>query len=278
MLVRDVGILACPETRNPLTWHGTNLEGVLQDGVLVCEDTGVAWQVEEGWARLARDLRQDGRRARLLRLHDVAPRLHDPMLRVLLPALGSSTEGAHRNDAIERLDLNALHADVPRILEVGVGTGASLPLLARRLPTDSPVELWGVDVSVGMLRRAKLQVARHSGGPLASVRLLIAEATQLPFRDGVFDRVMHLGGLAGLASPSAALREMARVAVTGAPVVVVEASPSPGRAAGVLSGLAHKLLPLQADADLAELAPEGATDVQVDRLDPLFVALSFRAP
>lgn len=278
MYVDDVGILACPETRNPLTWHGTNLEGVLQDGVLVCEDTGVAWQVEEGWPRLVRDLRLDGPRARLLRFHDAAPRLHDPVLRALLPALGSSTEGAHRNIALERMDLHAALSDPPRILEVGVGAGASLPLLARRLPADTRAQLWGVDVSIGMLREARRRLERHRAGPLSQVRLLLAEAGGLPFRDGVFDRVVHLGGLAGFAAPGAALREMARVAVSGSPVVVVEASPGPGAPTGLVGGLARKLLPLAPDADLAELAPTGATDVRVERIDPLFVSLSFRAP
>ena len=278
MLVDDVVLLACPETHHPLHWQGTNLEGVLQDGVLVCAETGVAWQVGDRLPRLVRELPRDASRARLLRMHDAAPRLHDPLLRLLLPAMGSSTEGVHRNTALERLDLHSDLGDRPRILEVGVGVGASLPLLARRLAAHEDAELWGVDASAGMLVEAQRRLDRHSAGPLSVVRLVLADPSRLPFRDGAFDRVLHLGGLASFADPARALAEMARVARAGAPIVVVQASPAAGAPSGPAAMLARRLLPPPPDADLATLAPPGATDVQVDRLDPLFVALRFSAP
>lgn len=278
MLVDDVGILVCPETHHPLHWQGTNLEGVLQDGVLVCAETGEAWQVADCLPRLMRDLPMDATRARLLQMHDSAPRLHDPLLRLLLPALGSSTEGAHRNTALERLDLHTGLGARPRVLEVGVGVGGSLPLLARRLAGHEQAQLWGVDASIGMLTEARRRLERHTSGPLSQVRLLLADSAKLPFRDGTFDRVLHLGGLAGFADPAGALTEMARVARSGAPIVVVQASPASGAPAGPAATLARRWLPPAPDTDLAALAPAGATAVQVERLDPLFVALRFRAP
>ncbi len=130
MQVDDVNLLACPESHTPLVWSGTNLEGTLQDGVLVCAATGVAWSVTDGWPRLVRDLHLDPRRARLLRLHDQAPRLHDPLLRLALPLLGATPEGRMRFRAVELLETDRLApGDAPvRLLQVGVVAATDWPL------------------------------------------------------------------------------------------------------------------------------------------------------
>jgi ubiquinone/menaquinone biosynthesis C-methylase UbiE len=74
-----------------------------------------------------------------------------------------------------------------RVLDVGVGTGVlALPLVERGLHVD------GVDLSAPMLRRATAKAP-----PRTRVGLTVADATELPFRDGAFDgafmrHVLHL--------------------------------------------------------------------------------------
>lgn len=64
-----------------------------------------------------------------------------------------------------------------RVLDVGVGTGVlALPLIARGLHVD------GVDLSAPMLLRASAKASSRT-----RVGLILADATQLPFRDGAFD-------------------------------------------------------------------------------------------
>ena len=282
MRVDDIGILACPETRNPLVYQGTNLEGVLQDGVLICRETGVAWGVEESWPRLVRELRLDGPRERLLKLHDFAPRLHDPLVRTLCRALRTTPELAARTEAFRLLDLPSLRAsaDGPaRVLEVGTGAGGGLAAVEQQLPDGVDVQLWGTDVSFGMLQEARRRFnAEDPSGPLHQARLLLAEAAGLPFGDGSFDRVVHLGGLAGFRDARAALAEMARVARSGTPVVVPAANPGPDAPLGIPGNAARKLLPAVPDGALADLVPPSAGDVEVRRLDPLFMLLRFTAP
>ena len=86
-----------------------------------------------------------------------------------------------------------------RILEAGVGTGRlALPLQLKRF------EVVGVDLSVGMLSRA-----RRKG--LAD--LLLADANNLPFRDKQFDAVLMAHVLHLLDEPARTFLGLERVAV-----------------------------------------------------------------
>lgn len=279
MRVDDVELLRCPESKSSLTWQGTNLEGVLQDGVLVSPETGTAWSMVEGWARLTRRLELDERRSRLLRWQDEVPRLHDPFVRFVLPRLGATPQGRFRGLAVDHLELDALQgqSDV-RILEVGTGTGAGMETVSRRLPAGLDASLWGTDVSLGLLAEARRRTERASDANLQSARLLLANGFQLPFQDALFDRVFHLGGLAPLLEPKATLEEMCRVAKPGAAVVVIAASPAEGPAQGVLGQLCEGLVPSVAESALQAALPGQAVDASVRRLDRLFVSLVFRAP
>ena len=90
-----------------------------------------------------------------------------------------------------------------RILEVGVGTGLSLPEYAW---TN---RLIGVDFSAPMLRRAKERVAEHR---LTNVDgLAVMDAQHLGFQDGAFDVVVAQYVITVVPDPEATLDEFARV-------------------------------------------------------------------
>ncbi len=97
-----------------------------------------------------------------------------------------------------------------RVLEVGIGDGANVPLL------PAGCEVFGVDVARGRLWTCL------SRFPATAGRLAWAEAEDLPFADGVFDAVLTVGGINYFNDPGAALREMRRVARTGAVLVAAD--------------------------------------------------------
>jgi phosphatidylethanolamine/phosphatidyl-N-methylethanolamine N-methyltransferase len=100
-----------------------------------------------------------------------------------------------------------------RILEVGVGTGLSLPYYS------CSNRLTGVDISVPMLRKAKARAADHR---LTNVDgLAVMDAQRLGFQDGVFDVVVAQYVITAVPDPEATLDEFARVVKPGGEIILV---------------------------------------------------------
>jgi SAM-dependent methyltransferase len=130
-----------------------------------------------------------------------------------------------RQQVLRHLPLKRAHEPL-RVLEVGIGAGANLPLLPRAWI------VYGVDIA-----RTQLALCRDRNAGMAG-RLAWAEAEALPFVDAAFDAVYSVGGFNYFRDPVLSLREMRRVARPGAPVVVADEDPdlirfAPGRALGL---------------------------------------------
>ncbi|HEX8854610.1 MAG TPA: glycosyltransferase [Thermoleophilaceae bacterium] len=93
-----------------------------------------------------------------------------------------------------------------RILDVGCGPGRALAPLALRH------QMTGCDVSAEMLEEARRRCPSH-------VELVRADARSLPFADESFDAVIALDLLTHLPDLRAGVRELARVARSGGPVI-----------------------------------------------------------
>ncbi len=117
-----------------------------------------------------------------------------------------------RNAVLEHLP-DRPHLD---LLDVAIGDGVYLDWL----PKDWRIA--GVDIS-----RSQLDACRRRA--LAShrdVRLAQSEAEALPLADRQFDAVLSIGAFNYFNDPEASLREMARVARPGAPIVVSDEMPN----------------------------------------------------
>ncbi|HXQ50562.1 MAG TPA: class I SAM-dependent methyltransferase [Stellaceae bacterium] len=100
-----------------------------------------------------------------------------------------------------------------RILEVGVGTGLSLPYFA------ADAEVTGIDVSAEMLARARRRVERQG---LKQVKALIEmDAENLTFEDNAFDAVLALYVASVVPNPARFAAEMRRVCRPGGTIVIV---------------------------------------------------------
>ncbi len=90
-----------------------------------------------------------------------------------------------------------------RILEVGVGTGLSLPLYPER------VSVTGIDVSPEMLRRARAR--RYRARCVADIELRVMDAERMDFADDTFNTVVAMYVASVVAHPVRLIDEMRRV-------------------------------------------------------------------
>jgi phosphatidylethanolamine/phosphatidyl-N-methylethanolamine N-methyltransferase len=100
-----------------------------------------------------------------------------------------------------------------RILEVGVGTGLSLP------DYSWTNRITGVDLSAPMLRKAKERAIEHRLTNLDG--LAVMDAQRLGFQDAVFDVVVGQYVITAVPDPEATLDEFVRVLKPGGEIILV---------------------------------------------------------
>jgi phosphatidylethanolamine/phosphatidyl-N-methylethanolamine N-methyltransferase len=99
------------------------------------------------------------------------------------------------------------------VLEVGVGTGLSLPLY------PSHVRVTGIDVSREMLARARRRVAREELSHVEAIQEM--DAQDMSFSDARFDKVVAMYVVSVVPDPARLLAEMRRVCKPAGDIYIV---------------------------------------------------------
>jgi phosphatidylethanolamine/phosphatidyl-N-methylethanolamine N-methyltransferase len=117
-----------------------------------------------------------------------------------------ATEGRHQ--AVEQINQSS-----GRVLEVGVGTGLSLPDYKPHL------SITGIDLSPDMLERARERVEEENLNNVTG--LYEMDAGELDFPDAHFDTVVAMYVMTVVPDPEKVMRELARVTKPGGQVLLV---------------------------------------------------------
>lgn len=120
-----------------------------------------------------------------------------------------------------------------RVLEVGVGTGLSLPLYAE------DVSVVGIDISRHMLEQARVRLER--GAPRNTAELMVMDAENMAFGDDSFDKVVAMYVASVVPDPARLVDEMRRVCKPGGQIFMVNHFHSRNP---VLGGFERMLAPL----------------------------------
>ena len=120
-----------------------------------------------------------------------------------------------------------------RILEVGVGTGLSLPLYPEN------VSVVGIDISRHMLDQARVRQARCGLDHVA--KLVVMDAENMGFRDDSFDKVVAMYVASVVPDPKRLVDEMRRVCKPKGQIFMVNHFHSRN---AVLGGFERLLAPL----------------------------------
>ena len=170
--------------------------------------------------------------------------------------------------AIERMHIRPDE----KVLDVGVGTGLGLPSY------PSSAKVTGIDLSEGMLRRARRRVQQ---GGMHWVDLTLGNALALPFRDDAFDHVLLSHVITVVSDPVKLIGETRRVCRPGGQIVIINHFRSSNRLVGMVEKWLCPLcqyLGWRSDLCLQELADETGLEVdfrykldQVDLFQTVFI-------
>jgi demethylmenaquinone methyltransferase/2-methoxy-6-polyprenyl-1,4-benzoquinol methylase len=158
-----------------------------------------------------------------------------------------------RSKPIRRLGLGTGQ----RVLEVAVGTGTNLPLIAKHVGPNGRIV--GLDISSAMLLRCRQKMRRHH----LRADLIEGEAAHLPFPDGTFDAVLHHGGFAEFGDKRATIEEMMRVVRAAGKVVICDIGVPADRPLRLVNRLLLMLQPAYRQRPSVDLVPPAAKDVRL---------------
>ena len=157
------------------------------------------------------------------------------------------------------------------MLEVGVGTGLSLPLYPRE------VSITGIDVSSEMLEKARRRVARQR---LANVEALLEmDAERMSFADASFDKVVAMYVVSVVERPDRLLAELHRVCRPHGEIFLVNHVRSDNRfIAAVEKGLARfsDKLGFRPDFELRDMVADAGELTELSRINFFWKVMRLR--
>jgi phosphatidylethanolamine/phosphatidyl-N-methylethanolamine N-methyltransferase len=158
-----------------------------------------------------------------------------------------------------------------RVLEVGVGTGLSLPLYPRH------VRITGIDVSREMLEKARRRLARQR---LANVEALLEmDAEQMSLPDASFDKVVAMYVVPVVENPVRLLQELHRVCRPDGEIFLVNHVRSDNRfIAAVEKGLARfsDKIGFRPDFELRDMLSDVDQVTEVSRINFFWKVMRLR--
>ena len=158
-----------------------------------------------------------------------------------------------------------------RVLEVGVGTGLSLPLYPR------DVRITGIDVSREMLDKARRRVARRR---LTNVEALLEmDAERMTFPDASFDKVVAMYVVSVVERPAKLLEELHRVCRPHGEIYLVNHVRSDNRfIAAVEKGLARfsDKLGFHPDFELRDMVGDAGELTELSRINFFWKVMRLR--
>ena len=112
-----------------------------------------------------------------------------------------------------------------QVMDMGTGTGAILPYLAKQLGQDGKVI--GIDFSEKMIKAANERIEKEAIASKA--KAMVADGTKLPFPDNHFDAIIATFAFTSFPEPKKAIKECARVLRPGGIFSILDTGKPPGK-------------------------------------------------
>jgi len=140
--------------------------------------------------------------------------------------------GRARKEVIDELEIH----DNDTVLETGIGPGENIPFLRKKA---NDLIISGIDIQKQMMIHCSDNMKKWK----ENIRLFRADAEELPFRDGHFDVVFHLGAFNMFSDKQKAVNEMIRVAKSGSRIVIADESEKGNKIFNRINGTRVEFIP-----------------------------------
>ena len=245
--------LRCPICNGELDVAVQNQRGnTILSGELICDVCQRKYSIKDGIPDFVLPEYVSKPDAHWMKYYDKTALSFDRTL-ALMSLLSLGWEPRLRRKWVERLALKEGYF----ILDVSTGTGINLPNIARGIGNQGMI--FGMDISAGVLALAKNRIEKRG----INAELQRANASYLPYKNDIFDGVLHVGGINTFGEKKRAIDEMIRVAKSGAKIVIVDEGLAPGKEKTLVGKQLLRRKPLYANKPPVELLPQNVRNLDV---------------
>ncbi len=256
MKLETLEYFCCPACGGGLELTAEKQEGseVLL-GKLFCQGCQRSYEIRHGLPNLVHPEPQKlpEMDVKFLKQYEQIASSYDRSLRRMLLLGGIWEPRARRRDLVAPLELRP----GDRVLEVGAGTGSNLVIIAEQIGKGG--KLFALDLSPGMLAVARGKLKRRG----IEAEFALGNAAYLPYRDALFDAVLHFGGINTFGEKGRAIAEMVRVAKSGAKILIGDEGLAPGKENTWFGKWLLRQNSLFANSPPKELVPDGVEGFQL---------------
>lgn len=206
-----LNIICCPWCKSNLVLEQAEREDNIRSGSLKCNRCAKNYPINRGIPQFVAKSELTGKNKSAYWIGKVVAHAYNLIVTKPMTLYFGLSEEEARKECLCRLELGRN----VKILEVSVGTGANIPYLFRY---GREAEFYGLDLSPAMLAQCARNVQRWA----CQAELFHGLAERLPFRDGSFDVVFHIGGINDFEEKKRAIEEMIRVAKAGTKIIIVD--------------------------------------------------------
>lgn len=223
-------LLCCPLCMGGLV-HGTTGRpaGTITSG-LQCANCGKYFEDNGLWIDFLDDRGLVYRNSRDKFFRSVYSKIYTPATNAMFLLCGGAKSA--RNEVMERLMVR----EGDSVLETGIGYGENFLWLKKHI---SGLRLYGLDIQQEMLAHCSANLVRWN----INASIVRADALSLPYKDGVFDVVFHLGAINLFEDKRKAITEMIRVSKPGTHIVIADETEKAGRLFRIFTGDTGKVIP-----------------------------------
>jgi len=195
-VANEIGIYVCLVCKGPLRQ---------EEGVLRCLTCSQSYPIRNGIPDFIGEELSESKDPELRRMRVIDRMAGIYETKLWYPIVLNIFGGFHSPSLAQLISIisQKVQSTQGRVLDVACGPGT----YGRRVASPSK-EVFGIDVSMGMLRQGAAYTAKEG---IPNMHFARARVESLPFQDGLFDATLCCGALRLFSDTVMALREMARV-------------------------------------------------------------------